>query len=84
MTKGASAKGVLNVLESDKAAFARAFQALCRRRVESDDTVERTVRKILERVRELGDEEVVAHTRKLDGARVDALEVTRDEWDAGC
>jgi histidinol dehydrogenase len=84
MSKAAGAKGVLSVLESDKAGFARAFQALCRRRDEADDTVERTVRKILERVRELGDEEVVALTRKLDGARVDTLEVTRDEWDAGC
>ena len=42
------------------------------------------MRKIIERVREVGDEEVLALTRKLDGAELDALEVTRDEWDAAC
>jgi histidinol dehydrogenase len=35
-------------------------------------------------VRELGDEEVLALTRKLDGARVRVLEVNRDEWDEAC
>jgi histidinol dehydrogenase len=81
----ASAKGVLRVLEASRPGFASAFEKLCRRRDAQDgEEVEKTVRKILERVRELGDEEVLALTRKLDGARVRNLEVTRDEWDAAC
>jgi histidinol dehydrogenase len=80
-----SAKSVLRVLESSKPGFDAAFEKLCRRRDAQDgDEVEKTVRKILERVRELGDEEVLALTRKYDGARVRNLEVTREEWDAAC
>jgi histidinol dehydrogenase len=81
----ASAKGVLRVLDSSRAGFEPAFEKLCRRRDTQDgEEVERVVRKILERVRELGDEEVLALTRKFDGARVTNLEVTREEWDAAC
>jgi histidinol dehydrogenase len=81
----ANAKGVLRVLESSRPGFESAFEKLCRRRDAQDgEEVEKTVRKILERVRELGDEEVLALTRKLDGARVRNLEVTRDEWDEAC
>src|SRR5688572_25228379 len=83
MARG-SAKGIPLVLDSSKPGFAAAFEKLCRRRDVSSEDVEKTVRKILERVQELGDEEVLALTRKLDGARVRALEVTRDEWDAAC
>jgi histidinol dehydrogenase len=81
----ANAKGALRVLEWSKPGFEAAFEKLCRRRdAPGGEEVERTVRKILERVRELGDEEVIALTRKFDGARVRSLEVTRDEWDAAC
>lgn len=82
----ANAKGtLLRVLDSSRPGFEAAFEKLCRRREAQDgEEVEKTVRKILERVRELGDEEVLALTRKLDGARVRSLEVTRDEWDAAC
>jgi len=72
------------VLESSKPGFDAAFEKLCRRRDEHEEDVEKSVRKILERVREVGDEEVRALTRRFDGARVRALEVTRDEWDAAC
>ena len=83
MARG-SAKGIPLVLESSKAGFEAAFERVCRRRDASSEDVEKTVRKIIERVREVGDEEVLALTKKLDGARVRALEVTRDEWDAAC
>ena len=83
MARG-SAKGIPLVLESSRAGFEAAFERVCRRRDASSEDVEKTVRKIIERVREVGDEEVLALTKKLDGARVRALEVTRDEWDAAC
>ena len=84
MTNRASGKGMLKVLQASDSGFETAFEALCRRREERDESVDRTVRKIVERVREDGDAEVIAYTRKLDGATLEALEVSRDEWDAGC
>ncbi len=84
MAARASSKGVLPVLETAKPNFRKAFEKLCERGGANDDSVEKTVRRILERVAEHGDEEVVALTRKFDGAKLDALEVTRDEWDAAC
>jgi histidinol dehydrogenase len=84
MARPTSAKGIARVLESSKPGFEAAFDKLCRRREVQDEGIEKTVRRIVERVREVGDEEVLALTRKLDGARVRSLEVTRDEWDAAC
>jgi histidinol dehydrogenase len=74
----------MRVLKAGEPGFEAAIESLLRRHTAADEAVERTVRKIIERVREVGDREVVALTRKLDGARLDALEVTRDEWDAAC
>jgi histidinol dehydrogenase len=79
-TKGG---GVVTVLEQGDAGFERAFEKLCRRQQARDESVDKVVRKILEGVRENGDAEVLALTRKLDGASLDELEVERDEWDAG-
>jgi histidinol dehydrogenase len=84
MASRASTKGIPRVLESGKPGFEAAFERLCRRRDERDDAIEKIVRKIVERVREVGDEEVLLQTRKLDGAKLSALEVTRQEWDAAC
>jgi histidinol dehydrogenase len=84
MASRASTKGIPRVLESGKPGFEAAFERLCRRRDERDEAVEKVVRKIVERVREVGDEEVLLQTRKLDGAKLAALEVTRQEWDAAC
>jgi histidinol dehydrogenase len=79
-TKGG---GVVTVLEQGDAGFERAFEKLCHRQQARDESVDKVVRKILEGVRENGDAEVLALTRKLDGASLDELEVERDEWDAG-
>jgi histidinol dehydrogenase len=76
-------KTPLRILSTTDAGFEAAFEKLTRRRVETDDATEKTVKKILERVRDGGDRELLALVRKLDSARVGALEVTRDEWDAG-
>jgi histidinol dehydrogenase len=71
----------VRVLVSGESGFQRAFDELVRRREDQREDVEKAVRKILERVREGGDEELLACVRKYDGARVDALEVTPAEWD---
>lgn len=84
MASRASTKGLLTVLDTAKPSFRASFAKLCRRRDVSADGVEKAVRKIVERVAEHGDAEVIALTRKLDGARLDELEVTRDEWDEAC
>jgi histidinol dehydrogenase len=75
--------GVVTVLEQGDAGFERAFEKLCRRQQARDESVDKVVRKILEGVRENGDAEVLALTKKLDGASLDELEVHRDEWEAG-
>ena len=78
MANRASGKGMLKVLETSDPGFEPAFEELCRRREERDESVDRTVRKIVERVREEGDEEVIAYTRKLDGARIEQIESVRE------
>jgi len=74
--------GLVTVLEQGSSGFERAFEKLCRRQQARDESVDKVVRKIVESVREKGDPEVIAHTKRLDGAALDALEVMRDEWDA--
>jgi histidinol dehydrogenase len=76
-----SAKGLLRVLRTEDSGFEGAFEKLVKRRDATDDNVERSVRRIVERVREGRDSEVLTLTRKHDGAKLDALEVTREEWD---
>jgi histidinol dehydrogenase len=46
-----------------------------------EESVEKNARRIVERVRSAGDSEVLALTRKFDGAKLTKLEVTREEWD---
>jgi histidinol dehydrogenase len=81
---GRSSRGILRVLQARESGFDAAFERLCGRASGSREGVEQAVRRIVERVRERGDAEVLALTRKHDGARLDVLEVTREEWDAGC
>jgi len=84
MASRTSSKGILQVLQSGDGGFAQAFERLCVRRREGAEGVEQVARRIVERVRERGDAEVAALTRKFDGARLDAFEVTRKEWDEAC
>jgi histidinol dehydrogenase len=78
----ASAKGVLPVLIADAPGFESAFSRLVNRRQERAEDVEKTVRKIVERVRDGGDRELLACVRKYDGARVEKLEATRADFEA--
>jgi histidinol dehydrogenase len=83
MASRSKAKGVLPVLKTDDPGFEAAFAKLERRRERESEDVEADVRRIVERVREGGDEELLACVRKYDGAKLDVLEVTREEWEEG-
>ncbi|MBW2268774.1 MAG: histidinol dehydrogenase [Deltaproteobacteria bacterium] len=83
MAARSTAKGVLPILKSDDAGFEKAFERLERRREEGAADIERAVRKIIDGVRNGGDKELLASIEKFDGASLDAVEVARDEWDAG-
>ncbi len=81
--RAASGGATLRVLTTGEPGFARAFEALIQRRDSDREEVERGARKILDRVRNGGDEELLGCIRKYDGARLDAVEVTKAEWDEG-
>jgi histidinol dehydrogenase len=81
MASRSSKKAPMQVLRTEESGFEAAFERLVCRREEQTESVERNVRRILQRVREGGDAEVIHHTRKFDGAKLDALEVTAEEWD---
>jgi len=83
MAARSSAK-VLEVLRTGDAGFEEGWRAVCERREDEAADVEKDVRRILERVRRGGDAELLACVRKYDGAKLKALEVTRDEWDEAC
>ena len=81
MAARATAKGLVPVLKHDDRGFATAFEKLVMRREDDAEDVERTVSKILETVREDGDEALFAYTKKFDGADLELLEVTPEEMD---
>ena len=76
-----SAKAILPVLDTKHDGFERAFAKLVRRREEVQDDVTKTVRRIIDRVREVGDEEIRALTKKFDGANLREFEVGRAEFE---
>ena len=84
MAARTASKGILPVLRTDASDFEDCFEKLVHRRAESAGDVEKAVRKIVDRVREGGDKELVACIRKFDGNRAETLEVTKGEWDEGC
>jgi len=75
---------LLRTLKPEDASFAEQWAELCDRSVERDDQVETDVRKIISQVRAEGDAGLRAMVKQATGAKLDALEVTRDEWDEGC
>jgi len=83
MAARASGKNPMPVLDASESGFEKRFAALCERRFAGDGNVEKGVRKILEQVREGGDEALLGLVRKHDGAKLDAVEVDKDEWEAG-
>jgi hypothetical protein len=83
MAAKASAKP-MRVLKTSDADFQVGWKQVCQRRVDSVESVDKEAKKIVERVRDGGDKELLACVRKFDGAKLKALEVVRDEWDEGC
>jgi len=83
MASRSSAK-LLRVLRTNEADFPEAWAKICNRREDQKDDVEKEARKIVTRVREGGDPALLACVRKYDGVSLQAVEVTRDEWDEGC
>ena len=81
MAARTTAKGILPVLQTGTPGFEAAFRRLAERRREDVGDVEKNARKIVERVREAGDEALFGFIRKFDGAKLDAVEVTGEEWD---
>ena len=69
------------LLKTADSGFERAFEKLLQRRDIGEEDVAKTVRKIIERVREHGDSEVLALTKKFDGANLENLEVTPAEFE---
>jgi histidinol dehydrogenase len=84
MAARTTSKGILTVLQSDAAGFETRFGKLVSRRDSDGDNVDKVVQKIIARVRDGGDDELLACIQKFDGNKAEALEVTADEWDAGC
>ena len=83
MAAKASAK-TLRVLKTSEPDFDVAWKQVCQRGPETGESVEKDVKKIIDRVRKGGDKELFACVRKYDGAKLESLEVTRDEWDDAC
>ncbi|MCZ6785316.1 MAG: histidinol dehydrogenase [Proteobacteria bacterium] len=75
---------ILRVIKTDDATFKSSWRAVCNRRTDQGDSVEKEARKIVESVREGGDKELLACIRKYDGARLRKLEVTPEEWEQAC
>jgi histidinol dehydrogenase len=70
-----STRAVLPVLRAADSGFEAAFEKLVRRREDKEADVGKAVRRIVDRVREGGDAELLACVRRYDGATLDALEV---------
>ena len=83
MASRAQDKQPMPILSTSESGFEAAFRRFVRRHAERDEAVEKTARKIVERVRDGGDRELLALVRKHDSPKVQTLEVMRDEWDAG-
>lgn len=83
MAAKATAK-LMNVIKADSATFAEAWQKVCGRREDSVLDVDADVAKIIASVRSGGDEALFGFVKKFDHAKLDALEVTKEEWDDAC
>ncbi len=83
MAAKATAK-LMRVFKQSDANFDEKWMSVCNRRVDSVLDVEKDVAKIIADVRSGGDEALFAFIKKFDGAKLDEIEVTSDEWDDAC
>jgi histidinol dehydrogenase len=79
MATRSTAKGIVPVLRADDSGFDAAFEKLVRRRDDGAEDVGKVVRRILDRIRDGGDAELLAHIKKFDGAEIDEIEVQPGE-----
>ncbi len=80
-----ASKGIVPVIRTSESDFEQTFCKMIERRHEDAEDIDKAVRKILNRVRDGGDGELLACVRKFDGAKirsVEDLEVSNDERDA--
>jgi histidinol dehydrogenase len=84
MAARTASKGIPALLQADAPDFEKKYAKLVCRREPAEGDIEKAVRKIIERVRDGGDKELVACIRKFDGNKAESLEVTREEWNEGC
>ncbi len=71
----------LSSLRTSDAGFASDWSSFLDHASETDPAVEATVRSVIADVRSRGDEALKHYTKKFDGHRPDALEVSKREWD---
>jgi histidinol dehydrogenase len=84
MASSSTTKGIVPVLRTDSAGFERSFERFTNRRHIDTDDVEKTVRRIIERVRDGGDEELLGFLRKFEKSKIQnagQLEVRNEEWE---
>jgi histidinol dehydrogenase len=81
MATRTTTKGIVPVLQADSSGFEAAFEKLVRRREDGAEDVSRTVRRIIDRVREGGEDELLACVKKYDGATPEKLEVQPEEME---
>lgn len=74
----------MRVIKADSAKFDDEWRQVCARREDSVLDVEADVAKIISAVRSGGDEALYGFIKKFDHAKLDAVEVTNDEWDDAC
>ncbi len=75
---------LIRVIKADDPDFAEDWQRFCRRREDSALDVEADVARIIASVRSGGDEALLGFVKKFDRAKLDVLEVTKEEWDDAC
>lgn len=84
-TKSTTAAKLLRVLTADDKGFPKAWQAVCLREAEALPAKESDeIAALVDRIREGGDRALRAWVEKRYETEIDRLEVTNDEWDAGC
>ena len=81
MATRTTAKGIVSVLRAEDSGFDAAFEKLVRRRDDGAEDVGRAVRRIIDRVRSGGDDELRACIKKYDGASIEMLEVQPNEME---
>lgn len=84
-SKSTTAAKPLRVLSADDKAFPKAWQAVCLREHAAPPAGENAeIVELVERVREGGDRALRAWVEARYDTELERLEVTNDEWDAGC